>query len=212
VQGAKDGWSEATAKHRLTLHLTTFCSSLRSSPRSLQDTGYVSHQLLSLPPAIKAAAASPAFAPSPVSLSPSLESLANSQPETPLAMQIHIDGSDDTEDSVVQFNTGGGKISGTPRRSNDDTAKLAAQTPLYKRGTPFVNKAAMSARSKRRMSIRRRLAANSPLVKKENKVVVAESSDDDTDEMARHLERTGEIGDEAKDGRSVATTVYCIAL
>ena len=46
------------------------------------------------------------------------------------------------------------------------------------------------------MSIRRRLAANSPINKKKSKktpAAKAESSDDDTDEMARHLERTANL-------------------
>ena len=180
-------------------------SRISKALNEIEETGLVPPELLSLSPSIQSspevpptastpAATSTAFPTPPASLSPSLESLANSQPETPQVMQIHIDG--DTEDSVVQFNLSSTK-KGRPSNGDDteDAAKVAAQTPLYKRSTPFVNKAAMSARSKRRMSIRRRLAASSPVNKKKNKkpLAAAESSDDDTDEMARHLERTANL-------------------
>ena len=75
------------------------------------------------------------------------------------------------------------------------------QPSPYSATTSILNtSSAMSARSKRRMSIRRRLAIKSPVkIKPRNP---NESSDDDTDEMVRHIHRTASLLDRSNTNTS----------
>ena len=108
------------------------------------------------------------------------------------ASSSYAPGNDDTDDSfVVNFKH-------QPRankRSPPPPPPATLPTPV--RSTPFVSKAAMSARSKRRMSIRRRLAAAEPVAgpraSAKKKGAGVESSDDDTNEMKKHVERTAHL-------------------
>jgi hypothetical protein len=99
------------------------------------------------------------------------------------------DNSDTDESLVVHF-----KKTKVTLKSPPPLHPSTGVTPTPK---VYVNKAAMSARSKRRMSIRRRLKASSPLKKKEE--------DDDTGEMRRHVERTAHLLANRPTGRNIRT-------